>query len=173
MLSIPELPDSETPSPPLGWGHRPLPVSSWTRLLAGPAMLKAHQMVLQLVHKPKFSLLRPWERKKPAQLSRGAPGSSWRAPACCLSSQMPADASPRPGSQLPAAGPRGLWDRTPQSRTCQARRWQPCATLSSLTVQRIRGVVNESANPVISIIKILYIPSIASPTVLSLGCREN
>lgn len=106
MLSIPELPDSETPSPPLGWGHRPLPVSSWTRLLAGPAMLKAHQMVLQLVHKPKFSLLRPWERKKPAQLSRGAPGSSWRAPACCLSSQMPADASPRPGSQLPAAGPR-------------------------------------------------------------------
>ena len=106
MLSIPELPDSETPSPPLGWGHRPLPVSSWTRLLAGPAMLKAHQMVLQLVHKPKVSLLRPWERKKPAQLSRGAPGSSWRAPACCLSSQMPADASPRPGSQLPAAGPR-------------------------------------------------------------------
>lgn len=41
------------------------------------------------------------------------------------------------------------------------------------SVQRIRGVVNESANPVISIIKILYIPSIASPTVLSLGCRED
>lgn len=106
MLSIPELPDSETPSPPLGWGHRPLPVSSWMQLLAGPAMPKAHQMVLRLVHKPKFSLLRPWERKKPAQLSRGGPGSSWRAPACCLSSQMPADASPGPGSQLPAAGPR-------------------------------------------------------------------
>lgn len=106
MLSITELPDSESPSPPLGWGHRPLLVSSWTWLPAGPATPKAHHMVLQLVHKPKFSLLRPWERRRPAQLSGGGPGSSWKAPACCLSSQMPADVSPGPGSQLPAAGPR-------------------------------------------------------------------
>ena len=106
MLSITELPDSETLNPPPGWGHRPLPVSSWTWLPAGPATPKAHQMVLQLVHKPKFSLLRPWERRRPAQLSGGGPGSSWKAPACCLSSQMPADTSPGPRSQLPAAGPR-------------------------------------------------------------------